>query len=119
MLDEVLFLCARADSAFASARLVPVDVHGRPLDVPRMAHRDRLVGVRDQIFELDLLDLVHDLRAPVVAVSLLHLAQFVRDHLLQPLLARQDLFQLRNALADGLQFLQNLFHRELREPMEL
>ena len=78
MLDEVFFLGARADAPLAAARLVPVNLHGRALDVTGMAHGDEHVGVRDQVFQLDLVHLVHDLRAAVIAVGFVDLAKLAR-----------------------------------------
>ena len=80
-----------------------------------MAHGDEHVGVGDQVFELDFVDLVHDLRAPVVAVLLLYFLQLARDHVLEFFLTCQNLFEFDNFLANGFQFLENLIDRELRQ----
>src|SRR6266478_5389428 len=47
---------------------VAIDVHRGALDVAGVAHGDGHIGVRDEVFELDLLHFVHDLRAAVVAI---------------------------------------------------
>ena len=91
----------------------------RALDVAGMAHRDEHVGVGDQIFELDLIDLVDDLRAAVVAVRLLHFLQLAGDDRLQFLVARKNFFEFRDVLADRLQFLQDFVDRQLRQAMQL
>ena len=70
VLDEILFARFRADAALAAARLVAVDVHRRALDVARVADGDGHVLVFDQVFELDFLDALDDLRAARVAVVL-------------------------------------------------
>src|SRR5580704_9783791 len=119
MLDEVLFLGLGADAALAAARLVAVDVGGRALDVARVADGDELVGIGDEIFKLDFVDLVHDLRAAVVAVSLVDFAQFAGDDLLELFVARQDFAQLGDQVANGLQFLNNFVDGELREAVQL
>ena len=100
ILDEVLFARLRADAALAAARLVPVHVHRRALDVARMADGDGHVHVGDQVFELDLLDAFDDLRAARVGVVFLDFAQLGDDHGLQFLLARQDGLQLGDQIAE-------------------
>src|SRR6266446_3467708 len=89
------------------------------LDVAGMADSDQHVGVGDQIFELDFVDLVDDLRAAIVAVRLLHFLELAGDDLLQLFVAGEDFFQLGDVLADGLQFLENFVDRELRQAVEL
>src|SRR5216684_996300 len=84
-----------------------------------MADGDQHVGVCDQVFELDLVDLVDDLRAAIVAVRLLHFLELAGDDLLQLFVAGEDFFQLGDVLADGLQFLENFVDRELRQAVEL
>ena len=119
MLDEILFARFRADAALAAARLVAIDVHRRALDVARMADGDGHVHVGDQVFDLDLLDGVDDLRAPVVAVIFLDFAQLADDHLLQLLFAGQNFLQLGDQRADLGQFLQDFVDGELRQPVQL
>src|SRR5208283_3788267 len=94
-------------------------LHGRALDVAGMAHGDEHVGIRDQVFQLDFVHLVHDLRAAVVAVSFVDLAQLGGDYLLELPVAGQDFAQFRDEVADGLQFLEDFVNRELRQAMEL
>ena len=100
--DEIFFLGARPDAALSTARLMAVDIHRSALDVTRVTDGDQHVGVGDQVFQLDFVDLVHDLRAPVVAVFFLHFFQLAGDHGLQFFLAGQNFFQVGDALADGL-----------------
>src|SRR6266567_4276871 len=119
ILDEIFFLRLRADSALAAARLMPVRVRRRALDVSGVADGDQHLRVGDQVFELDLVDLVHDLRAPVIAEVLLNFLQLADDHGLQLLLARQNFFQLGDALADGLQFLEDFVDGKLRQAVQL
>ena len=69
MLDEILVARFRADAALAAARLVAIHVHRSALHVAGVADGDGHVGIGDQVLELDLFDLVNDLRAAVVAVS--------------------------------------------------
>src|SRR6266849_6639237 len=96
-----------------------VGVSSGALDVAGMADSDQHVGVGDQIFELDFVDLVDDLRAAIVAVRLLHFLEFAGDDLLQLFVGGENFFQLGDVLADGLQFLENLVDRELRQAVEL
>ena len=69
MLDEIVLARFRADAALAAARLMAVDVHRRALDVARVADGDGHFFVFDQVFELDFLDAVDDLRAALVAIG--------------------------------------------------
>ena len=66
---------------------MPVGIRCRALDITRMADGDQHLRVGDQVFELDFIDLVHDLRAPVVAIVLLDFLQFADDYGLQLFLA--------------------------------
>jgi hypothetical protein len=90
----------RPDAAFAAARLVAINVHRGAFDVPGVADGDGHVHVGDQVLDFDLLDRVHDLRAPRVAEFLLNLAQLADDHLLQLFLARQNLLELGDLFPD-------------------
>src|SRR5216684_2211059 len=96
-----------------------VGVGSRALDVAGMADGDQHLSVGDEVFELDFVDLVDNLRAAVVAVSFLYFLQLASDDLLQLFVAGEDFFQLGDVLADGFQFLENFVDRELREAMEL
>src|SRR6267378_663222 len=102
ILDEIFFLRLRADAALAAARLVAVRVRGRPLDVARVAHGDQHLRVGDQVFELDLVDLIDNLRAPVVAVGFVYFAQLRDDDLPEFLVARQNFAQLGDQFTNGL-----------------
>src|SRR6266478_1957199 len=84
-----------------------------------MADGDEHVGVGDEIFELDFVDFVHDLRAAVVAVSFLHFLELAGDDLFQFFVARENFFQLGDVFADGFQFLEDFVDGELREAVEL
>src|SRR6266852_5204349 len=96
-----------------------VGVSSGALDVAGMADSDQHVGVGDQIFELDFVDLVDDLRASIVAVRLLHFLELAGDDLLQLFVGGEDFFQLGDVLADGFQFLDDFVDGELREAVEL
>ena len=79
MLDEIFFLGFGADAALAAARLVAIGLRGGALDVAGMAHGDEHVGVGDQIFQFDFVDLVHNLRAPIVAVGFVNFLELAGD----------------------------------------
>ena len=119
MLDEIFFLGARADAALAAARLMTIGVRRRALDITGVAYGDQHLRVGDQVFELDLVDLIDNLRAPIVAVSFLDFVQLCGDNRLEFFLAGENFPQLRDLLADRLQFLQDFIDRELREAMQL
>ena len=90
LLDEIFLARLRADAALAAARLMAVDIHRSALDISRMAHGDGHLFVFDQVFELDLVDAIDDLRAALVAVLLQDFAQLGDDHRLQLLFAGQN-----------------------------
>ena len=119
ILNEIFFLCLRADAALAPARLVAIRVRSRALDIARMAHGYQHLGVSNQVFQLDFVDLVDNLRAAVVAVGFVHFAQLRGDDLLEFLVARQNLAQLGDQFTDGLQFLEDFVDGELRQPVQL
>src|SRR5467141_5115729 len=119
MLNEIFFLRLRADAPLAAARLVPVGIRRRALDVPRVADGNQHLRVGDQVFELDLIDLVDDLRAAIVSVGFVHFAQLADDDLLEFLVACQNLAQLGDQFTNGLQFLDNFVDRKLRQPVQL
>src|SRR5262245_19961950 len=119
MLDEILLAGLGADAALAAARLVAVGVGGGALDVAGVAHGDEHFGVGDQVFQLDFVHLVHDLRAPVVSVGFLDVAQLGDNDRLEFFVAGQDFFEFGDAFANGFQFLENFVDRELGQAVEL
>src|SRR6266851_2100327 len=98
---------------------MPVCIRRRALDVPRVADGDQHLRVGDQVFKLDFIDLVDDLRAAIVSVRFVHFAQLADDDLLEFLVARQNLAQLGDQFTNGFQFLQDFVDRELRQPVQL
>src|SRR5438034_273053 len=66
-----------------------------------------------------IVDKVDDLRAPVIAVILLDFLQLADDDGFEFLLARENLFQLRDAFADGFQFLEDFVDGKLRQAVQL
>ena len=119
MLDKVLFPGLRADAAFAPAGLVAVDLDRRALDVARVAYGNEHVGIGDQVFELDLVDLVDDLSAPVISVGLVNFPQLAGDDALQFPLARKDFLEFGDPVADRFQLLQNFVDRKLGQAVQL
>ena len=67
MLDEILVLRRRAQTAFAAASLTRICRDRRALDVAGFGYRDRDVFVGDQVFDGELDAGVDDLRAARVA----------------------------------------------------
>src|SRR6266851_4484767 len=98
---------------------MPVCIRRRALDVPRVADGDQHLRVGDQVFQLDFIDLVDDLRAAIVPVRFVHFAQLADDDLLEFFVAGENFLQLGDEFADGLQFLENFIDRELREAVQL
>ena len=119
MLDEIVVARLRADAALAAARLVTIGFHRSALDVAGMADGDGHFLVFDQVFELDFLDAVNDLRAALVAIGFQDFAQLGDDHGFQLLFAVQDFFEFLNALAQLRQFLQDFVDRQLRQAVQL
>ena len=68
VLDEIFLARLCADAPLAAARLMAIDVHRSALDIARMADGDGHVFVFDQVFELDVVHAIDDLRAAFVAV---------------------------------------------------
>src|SRR5262245_47084438 len=96
-----------------------IGVRRGALDVAGMAYGDEHFRVGDQIFQLDLVDLVHDLRAAVVAVRFLDVTQFRDDDRLQLFVAGENLLEFGDALADGFQLFKDFVDRELRQAVQL
>src|SRR5208282_3149722 len=119
VLHEIVVAGLGADAAFAAARLMAIGFHGGALDVAGMADGDGHLFVFDQVFELDFLDAVDDLRAAIVSVSLKDFAQLGDDHGFQFLFAREDFRELGDALADLGEFLEDFIDGELGEAVEL
>ena len=67
VLDEILRARAHADAALAAARLPPVGIDRRALEIAAVRDGDGHVFHRDQIFEPDFAGIVDDLRAALVA----------------------------------------------------
>src|ERR1700690_3983588 len=119
MLEEVIFSGLRADTTLAAARLVAISIRRGALDVAGVADGDEHFGVRDQVLELDLVHLVHDLRAAIIAVGFVDFAKLGGDDLLEFLFTRQNFLEFGDEFANGLQFLENFVNGELREAVEL
>ena len=117
--DKVLLARLHAHASRAAAPLLAIDRDRRALQVALVAHRHRNLLVGDQVFELDLRALVHNLGAPLVAVLLANLFKLLHDHRAQLLFAAQDLLVLGDLRADLAQLVQDLVDRKLREPVEL
>src|SRR6266478_5627482 len=119
MLDEIFFFRPGADAPLAAARLMPVRISGCALDVAGMADGDQHLRVGNQVFQLDLIDLVHDLSAAIVSVCFVHFAKLGDDYLLEFLVACQNLAQLGDQFTNGLQLLEDFVDGKLRQPVQL
>ena len=62
VLEEILGARAHADAALAAARLPPVGIHRRALQIAAVRHRDRHVFHGHQVFQADLAGVFDDLR---------------------------------------------------------
>ena len=89
------------------------------LDVAGVADGDQHLGVGDQVFELDFIDFVHDLRAAIVAVGFMYFLQLSGNDRLELAIVRQNLFEFVDDGADRLQFLEDVVDGELRQAMQL
>src|SRR5467141_1051869 len=98
---------------------MPVRIRRRALDIPRVADGNQHLRVGDQVFELDLVDLVDDLRAAIVSIRFVHFAQLADDDLLEFLVACQNLAQFGDQFTNGLQLLENFVDGELGQTMQL
>ena len=118
VLDEVLFLGRRADAALAAAPLRAVERQGRALDVAAAGHGDHHVLLDDQVLDVDVRGLGHDLRAPLVAVLLADLLELLDDDVEDELLGAQDLAQLRDQGQDFLELGHDLVALEPGQPLQ-
>ena len=84
-----------------------------------MADGDSNLLVGDEVFKLQLGALVHNLRAPRVAILVAHLFQFLHDDCAQLFLAGQDRLVLGNPFANLLQLFQQFVDGKLRKAVEL
>ena len=119
MADEVLFAGAHADTPLAAAPLAAVVRDRRPLDVARVAHGDRHVFFGDQVLDAELAFLGEDLRPAIVAVLLLHPAQFVDDDLHHQPVARENREEAFDQLQQLRQLVENLLPLQAGQPLEL
>src|SRR2546422_318473 len=90
VLDEVCLGRAAPDPAAPAAALRAVEGHGIPLDVALVRDGDHHVLFDDQVLDRDGGGLVHDPRAPLVAVLLAQRAQLVGDDLRDLALVGED-----------------------------
>jgi hypothetical protein len=77
------------------------------LDVAGMANGDELLGVSDEIFQLDFVNFIDNLGAAIVAIGFVNFTQFAGDDLLELFIAGQNFLEFGDQLADGLQLLEN------------
>ena len=77
VLDLVFFFEIHAGDADAAALLLAVGGHGDALHVAGLGDGDGHLLFGDEVFEVDLALVRHDLRAPVVVVQALDLEQLV------------------------------------------
>ena len=84
-----------------------------------MAHRYRNLLVRNQILKLQLRALVHNLRAPRIAVFVANLFKLLHDYPAQLGFAGQNRLEFRNLLANLFQLLQDFVDGKLGQPVEL
>src|SRR5205085_3341374 len=90
MLDEVLVARLHAGAARAPAPLIAVGGDRRPLQIPRVADRNRNLFVSNQVFQLDFGGFVLNHRAAFVTVLLLDFFQFLDDDATQLLLGPEN-----------------------------
>src|SRR3984957_19317320 len=119
MLNEIVFARFGADAAFAAARLVAIGFDRGALHVTRVADGDGHFLVFDEVFELDLLDAIHDLGAALVAIGFYDFSQFGDDHRFQFLFAGEDFAQLGDLFADFLQLGEDVVNGKLSEAVQL
>ncbi len=119
LLHEILFARAHALAALSAAPLLAVGGDGGALHVAGVGHGDRRLLVYDKVFELNLLGLVLDDGAALVAVFLLHLLQLFDDDPAQLRLRIENGLILGDALPHLLQFVQNLVNGEARQAVQL
>src|SRR5208283_23638 len=92
---------------------------GRALDVSGMTDSNEHVGVSNEVFQLDLVHLIDDLGAAIVAVRFMDFLQLGDDDGFQFLVAVENFPQLANEFSDGFQLLENFINRKLGEAVQL
>src|SRR5579884_1777463 len=94
----------------------------QPIDAAAVGEGEGHRLFLDEIFELNLIDLILQLRAPrilVAAVLLAHFLQLVGDHAAQLLVAGQNRFEFGDAGADLLELVEQLLPLHRGEPVQL
>ena len=117
--DEILLARLHAHASRAAAPLLAIDADGRALQVALVAHRDGDLLVGDQVFELQLGDLIDDLRAARVAVLVANLFEFLDDDRAQlRSLARMDSYSAIFSRICG-ELVEDFIDGELGQAIEL
>src|SRR5881394_524346 len=119
MLDEILVLGHRAETAFAAAALARIGRYRRALDVAALGDGDGHVFIGDQVLNRVLSSYLGNFSPAVVAKLLFYFFDFLDDYRAQRLLVAQNLFQLRNQLDDRFIFIDDLLAFERRQPAQL
>ncbi len=117
--DEVLVAGLHAEAAGAAAALLAVDGDGRALEVAGVGDGDGDLLVGDEVFEGELVGLVEDLGAALVAVLVADLFELLDDDAAEFLLGGEDGLELGDVVADGGELVEELVDGELGEAVEL
>ena len=119
MLHRIFGARSHADAALAAARLAPIGVDRRALQISAARDRDRDVLPLHQIFETDLAGVLDDLGAALVAEVLLDFLQFLDDHAAQLRLRAQDFQVLGDHALNLGEFVEDLLLLHAGEALEL
>ena len=118
MLDEVLFALFHADDALAAAALRAVGADGGALDVALVRDGDDAGFVGDEVFDVDLALVGHDVGAARVAVLLFDFEQLGLHDAHELLLAGEQALEVLDALDEFEVFLLDLVAFEAGELVE-
>ena len=118
LLDEIFFLDPHADLAFSAAALRPVFGHGMTFDVALVGNADGHGFIRDQVLDVDLGFLRHDLGTAFVLIGVLEFDQLVLDNLFDQVLRAQDGLQRGDPGFQFFIFFGELALFELRQPLK-
>ncbi len=117
--NEVFVTRLHAGAPGAAALLLAVDGDGRALEVARVGDGDGNLLVLDEVFKRELGGFVDDDRAARVAVAVADVFELFANHAAQLALAREDRLKLGDVVADDLELVEELVHRQLGEAIEL
>ena len=119
VLHDILGARPHPDASFAAARLAPVGIHSRALQVAAVRDGDRDVLHLDQIFEMNLAGVFDDLGAALVAELFLDVLQLLHDDSAQLFVGPEDVQIFGDLNLDSGQLFDNLLDLHAGQALQL